>query len=188
MRAKTLAAISAVSLVGALLAQPLSATEVGAQPPSHTDTRQGSSATQSDNVVPKWRKKYDVLRQAALEKQLRGDVAIDREVVKLGKGRFSKVAQTGTDRIFVVLAQFGNKRHSAFCDSTDPDACAFPSDGTPTRYDGPRHNEIPKPDRAVDNSTLWAPNYNRPFYENMYFNRMATVLRGPVLGCLLRRR
>ena len=173
MRGKTLAALAAASLVGALLAQPSIATEVGAQPPSDTDPRRDSSTTPSDNLVPKWRAKYDVLREAALEKQLRGDVAVDREVVKLGKGRFSKVAHTGTDRIFVVLAEFGNKRHSAFCDSTDPDDCAFPSDGTPTRYDGPRHNQIPEPDRTVDNSTLWKPNYNRPYYENLYFNRMA---------------
>jgi immune inhibitor A len=173
VRGKTLAALAAASLMGALLAQPLTATEVGAQPSSDTDTRQESATTPSDNLVPKWRAKYDVLREAALEKQLRGDVTVGKRVVKLGNGRFAKVSQTGTDRIFVVLAQFGNKRHSAFCDSTDPADCAFPSDGTPTRYDGPLHNQIPKPDRTVDNSTVWQADYNRAHYEDLYFNRMA---------------
>ena len=65
VRGKTLAAIAAASMVSALLAQPLTAAEVGAQPPSDTDTRAASSATGTDNVVPKWREKYDVLRQAA---------------------------------------------------------------------------------------------------------------------------
>jgi immune inhibitor A len=174
VRGKTLAAMTAAALVGALLNLPLTATEVGAQPSSSvTPRQQDSETTPSDNLVPKWRAKYDVLRQAALEKQLRGDVAVDREVVKLGKDRFSKVAQTGTDRIFVVLAEFGDKRHSAFCDSTDPEDCAFPSDGTPTRYDGPLHNQIPQPNRRVDNSTLWRKNYNKPYYEDLYYNRMA---------------
>jgi immune inhibitor A len=31
------------------------------------------------------------------------------------------------------------------------------------------HNAIPEPDRAVDNSTVWRADYNREFYENMYF-------------------
>ena len=48
----------------------------------------------------------------------------------------------------------------------------FPSDGTPQQYDGPLHNQIPAPDRSVDNSTLWQPDYDRAHYEDMYFNRM----------------
>ena len=177
MRGKKWAALSAASLAGALLAQPLAATEVDAQPSHHTvDRQRGSDTTPSDNLVPKWRKKYDVLREAALEQQLRGEdqvVGKSKSVVKLGKGRFTKVAQTGTDRIFVVLAEFGDTRHSAFCDSTDPEACAFPSDGTPLRYDGPLHNQIPKPNRKVDNSTNWRSDYSRSYYEDLYFNRMA---------------
>lgn len=184
MRGKTIAALAAAALVGAL-AQPLTATEAGAQPPSHTDdTRQSASTTKvtTDNLVPRWRQKYDVLRQSALQQQLRGDVPVGKRVVKLGKGRFAKVAQTGTDRIFVVLAEFGEQRHSAFCDSTDPEECAFPSDGSPTRYDGPLHNEIPKPNRKYDNTTLWRKNYNRSFYEDMYFNRMAKFFEDQSMG------
>ena len=32
---------------------------------------------------------------------------------------------------------------------------------------------IPQPDRSVDNSTLWKPDYNTAHYNDMYFNRMA---------------
>ena len=35
------------------------------------------------------------------------------------------------------------------------------------------HNEIPAPNRAVDNTTLWQADYNQAHYEDMYFNRMA---------------
>jgi len=41
------------------------------------------------------------------------------------------------------------------------------------RFDGPLHNQIPQPDRTVDNSTLWQKDYNRAHYDNMYFTRMA---------------
>ena len=61
-----------------------------------------------------------------------------------------------TDRIFVILAEFGNERHPSYPDQdTDPDTAG------PATFDGPLHNEIPEPDRAVDNSTVWQADYNR---------------------------
>ena len=38
---------------------------------------------------------------------------------------------------------------------------------------GPLHNQIPKPNRKVDNSTIWDSNFNHKYFDNMYFNRMA---------------
>ncbi len=35
---------------------------------------------------------------------------------------------------------------------------------------GPINNEIPEPDRSVDNSTIWAPDFDQSYYENMLFN------------------
>jgi hypothetical protein len=92
---------------------------------------------------------------------------------KKDKGQYVKLREEGSDRIFVVLAEFGDNRHPSYCDSTDAAACAFPSDGSPLTYDGPGHNEIPKPNRAVDNTTLWQADYNKAHYQDMYFNRMA---------------
>ena len=43
--------------------------------------------------------------------------------------------------------EFGDTRHSAYPDD--------PSSPTAPTFDGPLHNQIPKPDRKVDNSTLW---------------------------------
>ena len=48
-----------------------------------------------------------------------------------------------------------------------------PSDGSTDDVTGPLHNEIPAPDRSVDNSTLWKKDYDVAHYEDMYFNRMA---------------
>ena len=38
---------------------------------------------------------------------------------------------------------------------------------------GPLHNEIPAPDRSVDNTTLWQADYDKAHYEDLYFTRMA---------------
>ena len=175
MRRTKLVALATASLIGAAITLPLTSIEAGAQPGSAPHTVASGAAKDtnpSDSFTPKWQEKYQERNAAALEKRLRhGGKGAS---VKLGKHKYGRVAQTGTDKIFVVLAEFGNARHSAYCDSTDEQACPFPSDGSPQRYDGPLHNQIPKPDRTTDNSTLWQKDYNRSHYENMYFNRMKT--------------
>ena len=149
---------------------------------------------QSHNLRSPMAVKQDALRQRALQKKLHGDRSAQGKVARLdavpaagavGKGQgaaksaakaesqFVKLQQEGSDRIFVVLAEFGDKRHPSFCDSTAPGSCAYPSDGSAKKYTGPQHNQIPKPDRKVDNSTLWKPDYNQAHFKDMYFNRMA---------------
>ncbi|WP_232506209.1 immune inhibitor A domain-containing protein [Microlunatus flavus] len=69
-----------------------------------------------------------------------------------------------TDKIFVVLTEFGNQRDARFPDKdTDPT-----SDG-PTTFDGPRHNQIPEPDRSKDNTTVWQQDYSPAYFKNLYF-------------------
>ena len=111
------------------------------------------------------------LRAKALQMKLDGKVAPDAKVVKVAKGQYVELAREATDRVFVVIAEFGNTRHVSFCDAGQ--TCAFPGDGSAQTYEGPEHNKIAAPNRAVDNSTLWQADYNKPHYENMYFNRMA---------------
>ena len=116
-------------------------------------------------------KEQRVLREKAISLKLHGKVAADAKVVKVGKGKKAKyieLAREGTDRIFVVIAEFGNNRHSAFPDSVG---------GVPASdalvFDGPLHNAIPAPDRSKDNSTLWQADFTQSHYQDMYFNRMA---------------
>jgi immune inhibitor A len=108
----------------------------------------------------------DALHEKAVQLRLEGKAK--GEKVKIGK-RWVELTREDTDKIFVVVAEFGNTRHASFPD-TNPD-------GTPASdaltFDGPEHNKIPEPDRSVDNSTLWQPDYDRAHYEDMYFNRMA---------------
>ena len=81
-----------------------------------------------------------------------------------------ELSREKTDRIFVILAEFGNERHPDFPD-VDSDA-AQPG---PLTFDGPLRNQIPQPDRAVDNKTIWQPDYNREHFQQMYFGEGANV-------------
>ena len=63
--------------------------------------------------------------------------------VVLVQGAVRQARAGGSDRIFVVLAEFGDTRHPAYCDSTTATpTCTNPSDGSPQKYDGPGHDEI----------------------------------------------
>jgi immune inhibitor A len=78
--------------------------------------------------------------------------------------QYVELAREQTDRIFVILAEFGNERHPSY-----PDQDTDPTTPGPTRFDGPLHNEIPAPNRAVDNSTVWQADYNADHYRKLYF-------------------
>ncbi len=165
---RALAVVAAGSLIaGGMLA----ATPASAAPPSKPKAEKAKNG--NHNLLNPMARKQQELKQSALEQKLKGKLAKDAKVAKLGKGQYVDLANEGTDRVFVVIAEFGDRRHPSFCDSTAPGSCAFPSDGSAQRYDGPAHNEIPQPDRSQDNTTLWQANYSKAHYENMYFDRMA---------------
>ena len=65
---------------------------------------------------------------------------------------------------------FGNESDPQF-----PDQDTDPSTSGPQRFDGPVHNQIPEPDRTVDNSTVWQPDYNRDHYQQLYFGEGKNV-------------
>ena len=69
-----------------------------------------------------------------------------------------------TDKIFVILAEFGNDRHPSY-----PDQDTNPAIPGPTRFDGPLHDEIPAPDRSKDNSTVWQAAYPPSHFRQLYF-------------------
>ncbi len=131
--------------------------------------------------------KRRALRQEGLSEVLSGKAKAQKingsTVVKVGRTQAagknarttaSGVAQTQdqyvelgrerTDKIFVILAEFGNERHPSY-----PDQDTAPAVPGPTRFDGPLHNEIPEPNRAVDNSTVWQADYNADHFRKLYF-------------------
>ncbi|GAA3877545.1 immune inhibitor A [Streptomyces sedi] len=101
--------------------------------------------------------KREAQRQQAYEQLIAGEADAQTlagsEVVELSDGEFVEVATTGTDKIFTVLVEFGDEIHPDY-------------GGTP----GPRVNEIAEPDRENDNSTIWQEDFDRQYYEDVYYS------------------
>ncbi|EFQ84234.1 M6 family metalloprotease domain protein [Aeromicrobium marinum DSM 15272] len=78
--------------------------------------------------------------------------------------QYVELTQERADKVFVILAEFGDERHPDF-----PDGDTDPGTAGPERFDGPLHDTIAEPDRSVNNSTVWQPSYDRAHYEQLYF-------------------
>ncbi len=92
------------------------------------------------------------LRRTALEQQMSGKVTGSAKVHEVAKGQYVELAREGEDSILTILGEFGT-RVSAY--GGDP---------------GPLHNQIPEPDRSVDNTTIWNPDFNRDYFMNLLFS------------------
>ncbi|MEU1312920.1 immune inhibitor A domain-containing protein [Streptomyces cinnamoneus] len=119
-------------------------------------------------------KKQEAQRKAALEQVISGDAKAEQrgasKVVQLGKGKYVEMAREKTDKIFTILVDFGDKVD----DTTmyDPDGPDGPKPPV-KKYGGkagPAHNRIAQPDRAKDNSTAWQKDYNRQYFQDLYFS------------------
>ncbi|WP_033308165.1 immune inhibitor A domain-containing protein [Streptomyces iakyrus] len=105
-------------------------------------------------------KTQDAQRQEALNQVLSGKSKVkNREgskVVQLkskkGDAKYVELGREKTDKIFTILVEFGDQVDSRY-------------GGTP----GPLHNAIPKPDRKKDNSTAWRADYDRDYFQDLYF-------------------
>ncbi|MFF5072059.1 immune inhibitor A domain-containing protein [Micromonospora olivasterospora] len=87
-----------------------------------------------------------------------------RNAKKGQKDQYVELSRQQTDRIFVILAEFGDDRHPDY-----PDKDTNPGIPGPSTFDGPLHNQIPAPNRAVDNSTVWQPDYSPDHFRKLYF-------------------
>jgi immune inhibitor A len=94
------------------------------------------------------------LKEKALAAKLNGKAS--GPVVQVAHGQFVELERQGEDSIWTVLGEFG--------DAESP--FGILQGGAP----GPQHNQIPEPDRSVDNSTIWAPDFSRDYYMDLLFS------------------
>ncbi|WP_210440296.1 immune inhibitor A domain-containing protein [Nocardioides xinjiangensis] len=73
------------------------------------------------------------------------------QVVEVAEGEFVELGETGTDRIWTILSEFGTEGSKKL-------------GLTP----GPVHDAIPRPDRTQDNSTTWEPSYDKAYYDDLF--------------------
>lgn len=162
-RTKSRGAAALLAAAGLLTAGLATASPAPAAPPQ--DGSERASTARGGDDTPKHplkiKAKRDAQKQAALQRKLEGKRPRGK-----GDNQDIPLELEGTDRIFVVLAEFADKEHPEFTGPTT-------AEPIPQRYDGPLHNQIPEPDRSKDNATLWQSDYDQGHYEDMYFNRMA---------------
>lgn len=116
----------------------------------------------SDDVPHPAGERRREMRKQGLEEQVRAEALggasrTSGRVHRIGrgkyKGRYVELKRESEDLIFTVLGQFGTQIHPAL-------------GGAP----GPLHNQIPQPDRTVDNTTIWAPDFSRDHFEELLFS------------------
>lgn len=117
------------------------------------DSRDSSSVGNfSDDILPNpLAEKQRALRQTGLEMKLNGQV--DGDVAQVGTNQYADLELEQNDRVFVILAEFGEQVDPAY-------------DGDP----GPQHNQIAQPDRPEDNTTIWKANFSPQHYNRLYFS------------------
>ncbi|GAA1565891.1 immune inhibitor A [Kribbella sancticallisti] len=86
------------------------------------------------------------------------------------KDQYVEPAREKTDKIFVILAEFGDQRHPDY-----PDRDTDPKTEGPATFAGPLHNAIPQPDRSTDNSTVWQADYSPDHFRKLYFGQGESV-------------
>jgi len=151
---KALTILSSIALLVSLTAGSVSAAPDQAKRMNKTDYLPNSLA-----------KKQSALKQTAQDMVLRGEAKAQgpNKVVEVAKGQYVELAFEGEDQILTLLGEFG----------PDPATHSHGSlgiidhGGTP----GPAHNEIPEPDRNVDNTTIWEPDFNQAYYDNLLYNK-----------------
>ncbi|TDC19103.1 M6 family metalloprotease domain-containing protein [Streptomyces sp. 8K308] len=156
-RSTTVAVATTLAAIGAAVLLPAGAAQ--AQPPADPEAApevEEPYATEPELPNPLGDKR-ESQRQEAYQQLLSGEATArtrsGSEVVELADGEFVDTATTGTDRIFTVLVEFGDEIHQEF--GGDP---------------GPLVNQIPEPDREVDNTTIWQEDFDRGYYEDLYYS------------------
>jgi immune inhibitor A len=108
-------------------------------------------AGRSDNPPHPLGQAQAAARRRALQAKLNGKAK--GKTHQVARGQYVELARQGEDSIWTVVGQFGNLINPTY-------------GGTP----GPLRNQIPEPDRTVDNTTIWAPDFSRAYFEQLLFD------------------
>jgi immune inhibitor A len=113
----------------------------------------GAKAHRVDNHPGPLTARQEARRKAAQKLILSGQASPNADgVVQLADDKYYQAAVTGTGNVFTILSEFGTSGSGKL--GTTP---------------GPLHNQIPQPDRNLDNSTVWRSDFNRAHYLDLLF-------------------
>ncbi|GAA1349825.1 immune inhibitor A domain-containing protein [Falsarthrobacter nasiphocae] len=134
-----------IRLAGAAAVVVLALTPLGASAAPPLKDAQGTpqAAPREDNLSGPFSEKQKALRAEAQKLVRSGKKKPNAKgVVQLAENSFAETTTPKSDKILTILSEFG---------------------GT-----GPKHNQIPEPDRTKDNSTLWTKDFGLAHYENLF--------------------
>jgi immune inhibitor A len=100
----------------------------------------GNRGAKNDNRLTKLDVKKNALLQTALQEKLKGKAY--GKVGEVARGQYVELAREGEGVLWTVLGEFADLQH----------------------------NTIPEPDRTVDNSSIWVPDFSRGYYLDLLFN------------------
>ncbi|HWJ65151.1 MAG TPA: immune inhibitor A domain-containing protein [Nocardioides sp.] len=142
---------AAAFAIGGAMMQPAQADS-----PADTPTKQASAHPKKhDRPGPKTKEQRREMRKARTM-LANGSATLQRRpgggaVVELADGQYVEFPVNRTDKVLTMLGEFGTE-----------------SSGRYGRTAGPKHNEIPEPDRALDNSTYWTEDFSKAHYDEMF--------------------
>ncbi len=113
---------------------------VAAPPASDDITGDPQPVAKQDNKPDPLTTHQLELKEKALEAKLNGKSS--GRTHEVARGQYVELSRTGEGALWTVLGEFANLPH----------------------------NTMPQPDRAVDNTTLWVPDFSRDYYVNLLFN------------------
>jgi immune inhibitor A len=125
--------------------------------PSDRSPQEGAAAkSKPDNRPGPKTKQQKRLREKALAMLDNGSAQLKAQpgggsTVQLADGKFVEFPIDKQDKVFTILSEFGDQ-----------------GSGKLGTVPGPLHNEIPEPDRSVNNSTAWVSDFNVAHYNEMF--------------------
>ena len=145
-------------------------------------SKDGLRAGKTDLPSPQGLKQRELVKEA-VQLKLQGKLAKDAKVAKLGsdkKGKGDKKGKKGKHGVQFVAARPHGRGHDLVGADGVRERAGDPRHGTLGTINhggtaGPLHNAIPQPDRKVDNTTIWAPNFDKSYYENLLFSEKPGV-------------
>jgi immune inhibitor A len=156
MRNPIRALLALVCLAAMLTAVNTTATSAAPSSESQVLELPNDPGGDTDDLSSPLADKQRELRSTALQAQLEGEIPADRTVAEVAKGQFVELAQEDDDLIFTILGEFSDT--------------PFPNPLFAGGLPGPQHNEIPEPDRSVDNSSIWVDDFSQEYYEELLFS------------------
>lgn len=156
MRPRILAAATgAAALACALAVQaPAQAQQSSGTPDAPASTKRSDNrpGPKTAEQAKKRAKALALLKsgKATLEKQEGGGATVAMTNAA-GETEYVEFPVDKTEKVFTILSEFGTE-----------------GSGKLGTVPGPRHNEIPQPDRTQDNSTYWVSDFTKAHYETMF--------------------